>query len=130
MVLLEAKNLTFEDVQNLFGFRESGEMGIFSDYLDLHQMSELESRELMAICANFCRYLLSGKVSEGQIKFIAIAPLMNLAGYYDQAIELLLEENIQRIEIIDSDILPSQSKISFLGVWGLGAAPPRRGFAP
>jgi hypothetical protein len=103
MVLLAAKNLTFEDVQNLFGFREFGEMGIFSDYLDLEQISELESRELMAICANFRRYLLSGKVSEGQIKFMAIAPLMNLAGYYDKAIELLLEENIQRIEIIDSD---------------------------
>ena len=103
MVTLAAKNLNFEDVQHLLGFHESGEMGVFSDYLDLESVSDFEQTELTEICTNFRRYLLSGRVSEGQIKFLALAPLMNLTGYYNQAIELLLEENIQRIDILESD---------------------------
>ncbi|CAN1212958.1 hypothetical protein TUMEXPCC7403_22330 [Tumidithrix helvetica PCC 7403] len=35
MVSLAAKNLNFEDEHRLLGFRESGEMGTFSDHLDL-----------------------------------------------------------------------------------------------
>ncbi len=104
MVALDSKNLNFEDVERLLGFHESGSMGVFSDYLDLQCVSDLEQTELTEICTNFRRYLLSGKVSEGQIKFLALAPLMNLAGYYNQEIELLLEENIQRIDILEADI--------------------------
>lgn len=81
MVTLASKNLNFEDVQHLLGFHESGEMGIFSDYLDLESISDFEQTELIDICTNFRRYLLSGRVSEGQIKFLALAPLMNLTGY-------------------------------------------------
>jgi hypothetical protein len=103
MVTVAAKNLNFEDVQHLLGFREFGDMGVFADYLDLENVSDIEQIELTEICTNFRRYILSGKVSEGQIKFLALAPLMNLAGYYNKAIELLLEENIQRIDIVESD---------------------------
>lgn len=103
MVTLAAKNLNFEDVQHLLGFHESGEMGVFSDYLDLESVSDFEQTELTGICTNFRRYLLSGRVSEGQIKFLALAPLMNLTDYYNRAIELLLEENIQRIDILEAD---------------------------
>jgi len=104
MVTLAAKNLNFEDVEHLLGFRESGNMGVFSDYLELESLVNPEQTELTEICTNFRRYLLSGKVSEGQIKFLALAPLMNLAGYYNQEIELLLEENIQRIDILEADV--------------------------
>ncbi|MFN6068189.1 MAG: hypothetical protein ACK45T_13655, partial [Pseudanabaena sp.] len=46
MVTLAAKNLNFEDVHHLLGFHESGEMGIFSDYLDLESISDFEQTEL------------------------------------------------------------------------------------
>lgn len=104
MVTLAAKNLNFEDVEHLLGFRESGNMGVFSDYLELEALINPEQTELTEICTNFRRYLLSGRVSEGQIKFLVLAPLMNLAGYYNQEIELLLEENIQRIDILEADV--------------------------
>ena len=103
MITLAAKNLNFEDVQHLLGFREFGSMGVFVDYLELENVLEFEQIELIEICTNFRRYLLSGRVSEGQIKFLALAPLMNLAGYYDASIELFLEENIQRIDILEAD---------------------------
>jgi len=105
MVTLPAKNLNFEDVQRLLGFQESALMGDFSTYLGLEALPELEQAQLHEISGNFRRYLMAGKVSEGQIKFLVLAPLLNLAGYYHPPIELFLEENIQRIDILESDTI-------------------------
>jgi len=42
---------------------------------------------------------------EGLGKFIAIAPLMCLAGFYQYPIEIRLEENIIDIDIEDEDTI-------------------------
>ncbi|MEH1837531.1 MAG: restriction endonuclease subunit R [Nostoc sp.] len=103
MTILNARNLSLEEVQRLFGFQEQYSDS-FSNYLSLEPLTELEQQELLQIRNDFRRYLTAGKVSEGQVKFLAIAPLLRLAGFYRYPIEILLEENIAEIEVEDEDI--------------------------
>ncbi|BDI20145.1 hypothetical protein ANSO36C_59470 [Nostoc cf. commune SO-36] len=103
MTILNASNLSLEEVQRLFGFQEQyGDS--FSNYLSLEPLTEPEQQELLQIRNDFRRYLTAGKVSEGQVKFLAVAPLLRLAGFYRYPIEILLEENIADVEVEDEDI--------------------------
>ncbi|MCC5646942.1 restriction endonuclease subunit R [Nostoc sp. CHAB 5824] len=103
MTILNARNLSLEEVQRLFGFQEQYSES-FSNYLSLEPLLEVEQQELLQIRNDFRRYLTAGKVSEGQVKFLAVAPLLRLAGFYRYPIEILLEENIADIEVEDEDI--------------------------
>ncbi|MEH2382356.1 MAG: restriction endonuclease subunit R [Nostoc sp.] len=103
MTILNARNLSLEEVQRLFGFQEQYRDS-FSNYLSLEPLTEAEPQELLQISNDFRRYLTAGKVSEGQVKFLAVAPLLRLAGFYRYPIEILLEENIADIQVEDEDI--------------------------
>ncbi|MEH1890318.1 MAG: restriction endonuclease subunit R [Nostoc sp.] len=48
----------------------------------------------MRIRSEFERYLNARKISEGLVKFLTIAPLMRLAGFYDVPIRLTMEDSI------------------------------------
>jgi hypothetical protein len=102
MTILNARNLSLQDVQRLFGFQEQY-ADSFTPFLPLEPLTELEQQELLQIQNDFRRYLTAGKVSEGQVKFLVVAPLMRLAGFYRYPIEILLEEDIAEIEIEDED---------------------------
>jgi hypothetical protein len=103
MTILNARNLSLEEVHRLFGFQKHYSDS-FSNYLSLEPLTEAEQQELKQIQQDFDRYLTAGKVSEGQVKFLAVAPLLRLAGFYRYPIEILLEENIADIEVEDEDI--------------------------
>ncbi|MCC5607586.1 restriction endonuclease subunit R [Nostoc sp. CHAB 5834] len=103
MTILNARNLSLEEVHRLFGFQKQYSDS-FSNYLSLEPLTELEQQELLQIRNDFDRYLTAGKVSEGQVKFLAVAPLLRLAGFYRYPIEIVLEENIAEIEVEDEDI--------------------------
>ncbi len=103
MTILNARNLSLEEVHRLFGFQRQYNDS-FSNYLSLEPLTEAEQQELKQIQHDFDRYLTIGKVSEGQVKFLAVAPLLRLAGFYRYPIEILLEENIADIEVEDEDI--------------------------
>ncbi|RCJ31005.1 restriction endonuclease subunit R [Nostoc punctiforme NIES-2108] len=103
MTILNARNLSLEEVQRLFSFEEQYSDS-FSNYLSLEPLLEVEQQELLQIRNDFRRYQTAGKVSEGQVKFLAVAPLLRLAGFYRYPIEIVLEENIADIEVEDEDI--------------------------
>ncbi|MDF5707373.1 MAG: restriction endonuclease subunit R [Nostoc sp. S4] len=103
MTIINARNLSLEEVHRLFGFQEEY-TDSFSNYLFLEPLTEAEQQELVQIRNDFRRYLRGGKVSEGQVKFLAVAPLLRLAGFYRYPIEILLEENIADIEVEDENI--------------------------
>ncbi|MEA5600211.1 restriction endonuclease subunit R [Nostoc sp. UHCC 0252] len=103
MTILNARNLSLEEVHRLFGFQKYYSDS-FSNYLSLEPLTEAEQQELKQIQHDFDRYLTAGKVSEGQVKFLAVAPLLRLAGFYRYPIEIVLEENIADIEVEDEDI--------------------------
>ncbi len=102
MTLLNDRNLSLEDVQRLLGFQKHYNES-FTSLLSLEALTEVEQQELLQIRDDFDRYLTAGKVSEGQVKFLVIAPLMRLAGFYSYPIQIKLEEDIAEIKIEDED---------------------------
>ncbi|GAB1538976.1 hypothetical protein NUACC21_16410 [Scytonema sp. NUACC21] len=100
-ITLEASNLSLNDVHRLLKLQKASNAS-FTDYLTLEPLIELEQQDLSRISNDFERYLTAGKVSEGLVKFMAIAPLMRLAGFYDVPVRLTMEDAIA-IAIEDED---------------------------
>ncbi|WP_414527602.1 restriction endonuclease subunit R [Nodularia chucula] len=99
---LDARNLSLQDVQRCLKFEEQFNDSITS-LLSLESLTEFEQQELLKIRNLFRSYYAAGKIAEGQIKFLFIAPLMNLAGFYQSSIQITLEENIAEIFVEDED---------------------------
>ncbi len=66
-------------------------------------MTDAEQQDFLAIRNDFRRYLTAGKISEGQVKFLALSPLMRLACFYRYPIQMTREENIAEITVADED---------------------------
>lgn len=98
MTSLEARRLTLNDVHRLLGFQRLYD-GSFAPLLSLKPISHVEQQELVRIRDDFEPYLAEGQALEGQVRFIAIAPLLRLAGYYSSPIHMRVEENIAAIEL-------------------------------
>jgi hypothetical protein len=99
---LDASNLRLEDVQRFLKLEEKLNDSITS-LLSLEPLTEFEKQELLQIRNIFRSYYAAGKISEGQIKFLFLAPLIKLAGFYQPNIKITLEENIAEILAEDED---------------------------
>ncbi len=94
MTLLNARNLSLEDVQRLLGFQEDYNDS-FASLLSLERLTELEQQELLQIRNKFDRLLTTRQVDEGDVSFFVIAPLMHLSGFFrSHSILVNSEENI------------------------------------
>ncbi|MEH2323733.1 MAG: restriction endonuclease subunit R [Nostoc sp.] len=98
---VEASSLSLNDVHRFLKLEELSN-GSFADFLTLEPLSEFEQQDLLRIRNDFRRYLSDRKISEGLVKFLTIAPLMRLAGFYDVPIRLTMEDSIA-IAIEDED---------------------------
>ncbi|MEH2023016.1 restriction endonuclease subunit R [Nostoc sp.] len=98
---VEASSLSLNDVHRFLKLEKLSN-GSFTDFLRLEPLSEFEQQDLLRIINDFERYLSAGKISEGLVKFITIAPLMRLAGFYDVPIRLTMEDSIA-IAVEDED---------------------------
>ncbi|MUG95387.1 restriction endonuclease subunit R [Scytonema sp. UIC 10036] len=101
-ITLEASNLSLNDIHRLLKLQKTPNAPSFADYLTLEPLTDLEQQDLLRISNDFERYLSAGKVSEGSVKFLALAPLMRLAGFYDVPVRLTMEDAIA-ISIEDED---------------------------
>ena len=102
MTTLIAKKLTLKQVHEFLHFEEHFD-GSFTPWLSLEPLTEFEQQELVQIRNDFRSYLIEGKVLEGQIKLLVIAPLLRLAGFYRSPIKISLEQDIDDIVIEDED---------------------------
>ncbi|MBD2508329.1 restriction endonuclease subunit R [Desmonostoc muscorum] len=98
---VEASSLSLNDVHRFLKLEKLSN-GSFTDFLRLEPLSDFEQQDLLRIRDDFDRYLSAGKISEGLVKFITIAPLMRLAGFYDVPIRLTMEDSIA-ITVEDED---------------------------
>ncbi|MEH1796552.1 restriction endonuclease subunit R [Nostoc sp.] len=98
---VEASSLSLNDVHRLLKLEELSS-GSFTDFLNLEPLTEFEQEDLLRIRNDFHSYLKLGKISEGLVKFLTIAPLMRLAGFYDVPIRLTMEDSIA-IAVEDED---------------------------
>jgi hypothetical protein len=102
MVVLNARKMDIEQVRQTLNLAPRFGSS-FEKHLDLKPITDQEQRQLGKIVEEFRQYYVSGKISEGQVRFISIAPLLRLAGYHEPEIELKIEEDIARINIVDED---------------------------
>ena len=98
---VEASSLSLNDVHRLLKLEELSTAS-FTEFLNLEPLTEFEQQDLLRIRNDFRRYLRLGKISEGLVKFLTIAPLMRLAGFYDVPIRLTMEDSIA-IAVEDED---------------------------
>ncbi len=101
MPTLNASNLFLDDVHRLLHLEQLN--GSFTTLLSLEPLTEIEQQDLWQICNDFRHYITAGKIYEGLVKFLALAPLMRLAGFYRHPIKIILEESIADIDIEDED---------------------------
>ncbi|MEH2425292.1 MAG: restriction endonuclease subunit R [Nostoc sp.] len=98
---VEASSLSLNDVHRFLKLEKLSNAS-FTDFLSLKPLSEFEQQDLLRIRSDFERYLNARKISEGLVKFLTIAPLMRLAGFYDVPIRLTMEDSIA-IAVEDED---------------------------
>ncbi|ODG99560.1 restriction endonuclease subunit R [Nostoc sp. KVJ20] len=98
---VEASSLSLNDVHRFLKLEKLSNAS-FTDFLTLEPLSEFEQQDLLRIRNDFDRYLSAGKISEGLVKFLTIAPLMRLSGFYDVPIRLTMEDSIA-IAVEDED---------------------------
>lgn len=103
MVTLQAKNLTLNEVHQLLDLQPSVQRVRFTDVLNLPDLTEWEMAEMAQIQIDFQAYWQAGKVLEGQVQLLVLAPLLRLAGYYRSPIQLSLEQAIAEIMLDDED---------------------------
>jgi hypothetical protein len=101
---LDASNLSLKKVQALLNYQEQFNNS-FTSLLTLETLTEFEQQELEEIRNLFRSYYAEGKITEGQIRFLILAPLLRLAGFYIPSIKILLEEKIADILVEDEDTL-------------------------
>lgn len=102
MTTLYARDLSLKEVHRLLGLQRQYS-STFTPPLSLEPLTGFEQQELEQIRNDLDRYLIEGEISGGQVKFLAIAPLLRLAGFYHSPIKIALEENIGRIHVEDED---------------------------
>ena len=101
---LDAKSLTLRDVHRLLKIEEHFNASIPS-LLTLEPLTEFEQQEIIQIRNLFRDYYAEGKISEGQVKFLFVARLMWLAGFYQPSIKITLEEGIADSSIEDEETI-------------------------
>lgn len=102
MVILNAKKLTRGDVHRLLGL-EPRLNGSFAPLLTLEALTHEEQQQLLQIQREFLNYWEESKIFEGQVRLIAVAPLLRLVGFNQPPIRLDIEEEIDRIYIEDEE---------------------------
>ncbi|MEQ8535875.1 MAG: restriction endonuclease subunit R [Coleofasciculus sp. D1-CHI-01] len=104
MTTLNAKNLTLDDVHQLFNFYKQYSTS-FESLLSLEPVTEFEQQQVEQTRHEFDNHLTSAAASEGQVKLVAVSPLLRLAGFYRYPLQIAVEEGISRITITAEDTI-------------------------
>ncbi len=103
MVTLQARNLTLDEVHQLLNLQPSLQRVRYGEVLALPELTDWEMADVEQIRIDFQAYWQAGKVLEGQMQMLVLAPLLRLAGFYRSPIQLSLEQAIAEISIVDED---------------------------
>lgn len=104
MITIDARNLSLKEVHQVLKL-ERQPHGSFTELLPLEPLTNQEQQELDKIRQTFDSYYAEEKITEGQVKFLFLAPLLWLSGFYQTSIKITLEENIADILIEDENTL-------------------------
>jgi hypothetical protein len=100
---LDASKLSLNEVHRLLKLERKTDCS-FAEFLSVEPLNDFEQQELLAIKNYFLLHLEAGKVSAKLVKFLVLAPLMRLTGFFDIPSVLTMEDSIP-IELEDKDTL-------------------------
>ncbi|MEM6253419.1 MAG: restriction endonuclease subunit R [Cyanobacteria bacterium P01_D01_bin.156] len=117
--VVQASKLTLHDVETKYGLRLETDAGFFSEWqaepidLDEYQIQLLNQAQ-----AHF-RYLLSYPVHEELVKLVIIAPLLSVAGFYEQPFRPIAEETVEIAVKADDELVRGRVDILVLNeqIW-------------
>ncbi|MEA5453067.1 type I restriction endonuclease subunit R [Leptolyngbya sp. CCNP1308] len=102
------------EAETRFGLSHSADPDFFTEWsADLPPLTLAERQRLDLIKQRYLYHRQYGHLLEGGVNFIVIAPLLELAGFYDSPFRLRSEASI-RIEIADEDDTVYQGRIDSL----------------
>lgn len=99
---VDASTLSLEDVHRLLKL-EKQLSNSFASLLSVEPLTDSEQQDLEDIRGNFETYYTGGLISEGEVKFLLVSPLLWLSGFYQPSLKISLEEKIADINIEDED---------------------------
>lgn len=98
-----ASSLSLKDVQQQFQLKQLLEKD-YNQFLELPTLTDIQQERIGQIRSNWMRHSAEGKVAEGEVKVLAISPLLIESGYFSESdLRLSLEERVREIEIEDGD---------------------------
>ncbi len=104
------------EVETRFDLSHQASPGFFTEWLgDLPALTVAEQQRLDLIKQRYLYHRQYGHLLEGGVNFIVIAPLLELAGFYDAPFRLRSEASV-RIAIADRDDTVYQGRIDSLVV--------------
>ena len=103
MITLQASSLSLKDVHQRLGYvREYADR--WDKFLTLEDLTPEEITELLKIRSQFDRYLVEGKVLEGQVRLLTVNPLLRLSGFMNEPIIIQVKTGIAPIVLQESEI--------------------------
>lgn len=108
---VEASSRSLNDVHRFLKLEELSTAS-FTEFLNLEPLTEFEQQDLLRIRNDFRRYLRLGKISEGLVKFLTLAPWMRLAGFYDVPIRLTMEDSIAMPAAVNNAVEDEDRRIT------------------
>jgi hypothetical protein len=102
------------EAETRFGLSRNDEPSFFTEWSsDLPELTPREQQRLDLIKQRYLYHRQYGHLLEGVVNFIVIAPLLELAGFYDPPFRLRSEASV-RLEIEDRDKKVYQGRIDSL----------------
>lgn len=102
------------EAETRFGLSRNDEPSFFTEWsIDLPELTATEQQRLDLIKQRYIYHRQYGHLLENAVNFIAIAPLLELAGFYDPPFRLRSEASV-RLEIEDRDQKVYQGRIDSL----------------
>ncbi|MEM6502698.1 MAG: restriction endonuclease subunit R [Cyanobacteria bacterium P01_C01_bin.89] len=101
--LVDASSLSLTKAREQLQLKRQVEKD-FKQFLTLSPLSQEEHDYLKKVCESWERRVGKGKVSEGQVGVLAIAPILSASGYtFDPNLDIDIEKKIKEISIDDRD---------------------------
>ncbi|MCU0543636.1 MAG: type I restriction enzyme HsdR N-terminal domain-containing protein [Oscillatoriaceae cyanobacterium Prado104] len=102
------------EAETRFGLSRNDEPSFFTEWsIDLPELTATEQQRLDLIKQRYLYHRQYGHLLENAVNFIVIAPLLELAGFYDPPFHLRSETSV-RLEIEDRDNKVYQGRIDSL----------------
>lgn len=102
------------EVEAQFNLSRNDDRAFFPEWLDnLPELSPAEQQRLDLIKQRYHYHRQYGNLLEGAVNFIVIAPLLEMAGFYDPPFHLRSEASL-KIEVVDREDRVYQGRIDSL----------------